>query len=93
MRENSFENYFHSLNEATFEADVIISFLRNLDDRNKVLLLTGGLKLPFQGSMSESIARFIMVPVYKLVRIRERLVVLSLPIAPLSHFMRLHAGL
>ena len=32
-----------SLNEtkATFEADVIISFLRNLDDHSKVLLLTG----------------------------------------------------
>ena len=29
--------------KTTFEADVIINFLRNLDDHNKVLLLTGGL--------------------------------------------------
>ena len=26
---------------ATFEADVIINFLRNLDDHNKILLFTG----------------------------------------------------
>ena len=58
----------------TFEADVTINFFRNLDDHNKVLLLTGGLKLPFQRSMSVSIARFIRVSVPKLVRIRERLV-------------------
>ena len=62
--------------KATFEADVIINFLRNLDDHSKVqvLLLTGGLRLPFQRSISVSIARFIMVSVHKLVRIRERLV-------------------
>ena len=29
--------------KATFEADVIINFLRNLDDHSKILLLTGGL--------------------------------------------------
>ena len=28
--------------KATFEAHVIINFLRNLDDQNKILLLTGG---------------------------------------------------
>ena len=60
--------------KATFEADVIINFLSNLDDHNKVLLITGGLRLPFQHSVSVSIARFIMVSVHKLVRIRERLV-------------------
>ena len=60
--------------KATFEADVIINFLRNLDNHNKVLLLTGGLKLPFQRSTSVSIARFIMMSVHKLARIRERLV-------------------
>ena len=43
--------------KATFETDVIINFLRNLDDHSKVLLLTGGLKLPFQ-CFSVSIARF-----------------------------------
>ena len=60
--------------KATFEADVIINVLRNLDDLKKVLLLTGGLRLPFQRSISVSIARFIMMLVHKLVRIRERLV-------------------
>ena len=63
--------------KATFEADdVIINFLRNLDDHNKVqvLLLTGDLKLPFQRSISVSIARFIMVSVHKVVMIHERLV-------------------
>ena len=58
----------------TFEANVIINFLRNLDDHSKVLLFTGGLRLPFQLSISVSIAPFIMVSVHKLVRIRERLV-------------------
>ena len=61
--------------KATFEVDVIINFLKNLDDHNKVLLLTVDLKLPFQRSISVSIVRFIMVSVHKLVRIRERLVV------------------
>ena len=62
--------------KATFEADVIINFLRNLDDKSKVqvLLLTGGTKLPFQRSISVFIALFIMVSVHKLVRVRERLV-------------------
>ena len=60
--------------KATFEADVIINFLRNLDEHNKVLILTGGLKLNFQCSTSVSISRFIMVSVHKLLRIRETLV-------------------
>ena len=51
--------------KATFGVDIIINFLRNLDDHNKVLLLTGGLRLPFQHSISVSIARFIMVPVHR----------------------------
>ena len=46
--------------KAAFEADVIINVLRNLDDHKKVLLPTGGLKLPFQRSTSASIVRFIM---------------------------------
>ena len=60
--------------KATFEADVIINYLRSLNDHNKALLVTGGLRLPFQRSISVSIARFIMVLVHKLFRIRERLV-------------------
>ena len=42
--------------KATFEADVIINFLRSLNDHNKVFQLTGGLKLLFQCSMSISTA-------------------------------------
>ena len=64
--------------KATFQADVIINFLRNLNDHNKVLLFTGGLKLPFQRSTSVSIARFITLSVQKLVRILERLVALGI---------------
>ena len=60
--------------KAAFEAEVIIHFLRNLDDHNQVLLLTSGPKLPFHGSTIVYIVRFIMVSVHKLVRIRERLV-------------------
>ena len=58
--------------KATIETDVIINFIRNLDDYNKVLLLIGGLKLHFQSSMSESIVRYIMVSIHKRVRIREK---------------------
>ena len=60
--------------KATFEANIIVNFLRNLNDHSKVLLLTGGLRLPFQCSISVSIARFFMVSVHKLVKIRERLI-------------------
>ena len=78
--------------KATFEADVIINFLRNLDDHNKVqvLLLTDGLRLPLQRCISVSIARFNMVSVHKLVRIRERLVAHSI-IAPNRSSFSFHA--
>ena len=45
-----------SLIEAKGTFEVINNFLRNLDNYNKILLLTGGLKLPFQSSMNEPIA-------------------------------------
>ena len=64
--------------KATFEANAIINFLRNLDNHSKVLFLTGGLRLSFQRSVSVSIAQFIIVSVHKLVRICERLVVITL---------------
>ena len=73
--------------KATFEADVIINFLRNLDDRNKALTITDGLKLHFQHSMSVSIARFIMVSVHMLVRIRERLIAHSIILPNHSSFL------
>ena len=71
---------------------LIIHFLIILDDHNKVLLLTGGLKLPFQRPMSESIARFIMVSVHMLVRIRERLVIARGIITPNHSFFSFHAA-
>ena len=61
-----------------FDADVIANFNRNVDDHHKVLLLTGGLRLPYQRFMSESIARSIMVSVHKLVRICEKLIARSI---------------
>ena len=41
--------------KATFEANIIINFLTNLDDHSKVLLLRSGLRLPFQRSKKYSI--------------------------------------
>ena len=82
--------------KVTSEANVIINFLRNLDDHSKILLLTGGLRLPFQRSISVFIARFIMVQFTSLsgfVRDSLLLVASSLPLALLSHFMQLHVGL
>ena len=76
--------------KATIEADVIINLIRNLHDRNKVLLLTSGLKLP---ALYKCIyIRFIMVSVHKPVRSRERFSARGV-IVPLSRFMQLHAGL
>ena len=81
--------------KATFEADVIINFLRDLDDDSKVLLLTGGLRVSFQRSVSVLITRVIMVSVHKLVRIRERLVTRGIitPNRSFFDFMQLHVGL
>ena len=75
--------------KTTFEAYVIINFLRNIDDHNKVqvLLITGGLKLPFQRSISVFTARFIMVSVHKPVRIRERLVARGIITSNRSSFL------
>ena len=62
---------------ATTESIVIVHFIKNLDDFCKVLLLTGGLKLPFQHETNETILRFISVSVHKLVKIRGKLVAYS----------------
>ena len=76
--------------KATIEADVIINFIGNFDDHNKVLLLTGGLEVPFQRSMRESVIRFIMVSAHKLVRIRDRPVACGI-IAPNRSSFLFHA--
>ena len=56
------------------ECDVLTHFLRNLDNYSRVLLLSGGLKLPFQKHTCDTVRRFISVSVHKLYKIRDRLV-------------------
>ena len=76
--------------KATIKAYVITDFIRNLDYHNKLLLITGCLKLSFQCCMSKFIVRFIMVSVHKLVRIRERLVTHGI-ISPNCSSLSFHA--
>ena len=64
-------------------------FLQSLMTTAKYLL-TGGLRLPFQRSISVSIARFIMVSVHKFVRISERLIALGI-ITPNRSSFSFHA--
>ena len=56
------------------ECDVLTRLLRNLDNYSRVLLLSGGLKLPFQKHTFDTVRRFISVSVHKLYKIRDRLV-------------------
>ena len=56
------------------ECDVLTYFLRNLDNYSRALLLSGGLKLPFQKHTCDTVRRFISVSVDKLYKIRDRLV-------------------
>ena len=56
------------------KCDVLANVLRNLDDYSRILLLSGGLKLPFQKHTSDTVRRFISVSVHKLYKIRNRLV-------------------
>ena len=56
------------------EWDTLIHFLRSLDNYSRVLLLSGGLKLPYQKHTCDTVRRFISVSVDKLYKIRDRLV-------------------
>ena len=56
------------------ECDVLAQFLRNLDNYSRVLLLSGGLELPFLKHTCDTVRRFISVSVHKLYKIRDRLV-------------------
>ena len=56
------------------ECDVLAHFLRNLDNYSRVLLLSGGLKLPFLKHTCDTVRRFILVSVHKLYKIRDRLI-------------------
>ena len=50
------------------------SLFTNLDNFSRVMLLSGGLKLPFKIIPVLAVRRFISVSVHTLYRIRERLV-------------------
>ena len=56
------------------ECDVLIHFLRNLNNYSRVLSLSGGLKLPFQKHICDTVRRFISVSVHKLYKIRDTLI-------------------
>ena len=56
------------------EWDVLTHFLRNFDEFSRVLLLSDGLKLPFQKHISDPVRRFISVSVHNLYKIRVRIV-------------------
>ena len=86
VKEDGYLRKCKEIPKVTIEAGVIINLIKNLDDNNRVLFLTGGLKLHFQCSMSESIVRFIMVSVHNLVRIPERLVARGIIAPNLSSF-------
>ena len=73
---DTFWEKFSSIVEANCrqECDVLTYFSRNLDNYSRALLLSGGLKLPFQKHTCDTVRRFISVSVQKLYKIRDRLV-------------------
>ena len=54
--------------------DVLIHFLRNLDNCSGVLLVSGGQKLSFQKHTCDTVRRFISLSVHKLYKVRDRLI-------------------
>ena len=56
------------------EASIADGFINNLSHSSKVLLLTGSLVLPIQKFANDVISRFDAVSVYKVIKIRKRLV-------------------
>ena len=57
-----------------------MNFIANLDRHNKMLLLLGGLQLPFDDLTANSIKRFVATAVRKIYKIRrERLHELEAP--------------
>ena len=56
------------------EGSIANGFINNLGHSSKVLLLTGSLILPFQKFTNDVIRRFVAVSVYKVIKIRKRLV-------------------
>ena len=52
------------------DEDQIVDFITNLDQHNKMLLLLGGLQLPFDDLTANSIKRFLAAAVGKIYKIR-----------------------
>ena len=62
------------------DGDQIVTFITNLDKHNKMLLLLGGLQLPFNDLTANSIKRFLAAAVVKIYKIRtEKLHELGAP--------------
>ena len=62
------------------DGDQIVDFITNLDQHNKMLLLLGGLQLPFDDLTANSIKRFLAAAVGKIYKIRmEKLHELGAP--------------
>ena len=52
------------------DGDQIVNFITNLHQHNKMLLLLGGLQLPFDNLTANSIKRFVAAAVGKMYKIR-----------------------
>ena len=52
------------------DGDQIVNFITNLDQHHKMLLLLGGLQLPFDNITTNSIKRFVAAAVGKIYKIR-----------------------
>ena len=52
------------------DGDQIVDFITHLDQHNKMLLLLGGLQLPFDNLTANSIKRFVAAAVGKIYKIR-----------------------
>ena len=62
------------------DGDQIVDFITNLDQQNKMLLLLGGLQLPFDDLTANSIKRFVAAAFGKIYKIRtEKLRELGAP--------------
>ena len=62
------------------DRDQIVDFITNVDQHNKMLLLSAGLQLPFHYLSANSIKRFVAVAVGKIYKIRtEKLHELGAP--------------
>ena len=62
------ENQARHLNP--IDGDQIVNFMTNLDQHHKIFLLSGGLQLPFDNIIANSIERFVAAAVGKIYKVR-----------------------